>query len=190
MRGPGYYIINGITLYRLLVVPVLIYLIISNDPDTFKWLLPVSFFTDLIDGYLARRFKVTSILGSRLDSIADDLTIVSAIVGILVFKYWFVKQEIVLIAVMLVLYVIQTVYALAKYGNISSFHTYTAKVAAIFQGMFFILLFLLNEPLMWLFYAAVAMTIADLVEEIMLVYMLPGWEANVKGIYWVWKKKS
>ena len=67
--------VNSITLYRLLASLLLLYFIVINDLFTFKWLLLVSFFTDAIDGFLARKFKVTTVMGSKFDSIADDLTV-------------------------------------------------------------------------------------------------------------------
>src|SRR5437763_15519144 len=88
----SYYIVNSITVYRIIAAPVLIYLVFKGRTDLFKWLLAFSFFTDLVDGYLARKFKATSILGVKLDSIADDLTIVAAIVGLFVLKLDFVKE--------------------------------------------------------------------------------------------------
>jgi hypothetical protein len=49
--------VNAVTVYRILAAPVLLILIWKNEYDLFKWLLVVSFFTDAIDGYLARYFK-------------------------------------------------------------------------------------------------------------------------------------
>lgn len=95
MKKGSYYIINGITLYRLVAAPVLVLLIFTHQVNVFKWLLAISFFTDLIDGWLARRFKATSILGARLDSIADDLTIVAGMVAVVVLKPEFLKQQMV-----------------------------------------------------------------------------------------------
>ena len=152
-------------------------------------MLAISFFTDLIDGFLARRYKVTSIFGSRMDSIADDLTFLSAIIAIFVFKVSFIQENIWAIGILLGLYLGQTMFALIKYHKITSFHTYLAKTAAIFQGVFLILLFYLESPPYILFYLACALTIIDLIEEIILVYLLPIWKADIKGIYWVYKRK-
>lgn len=190
MHNRSYYIINGITLYRLAAAPILIFLVFNNNPVLFSWLLPFSFFTDLIDGYLARRYKALSILGSRLDSIADDLTVVAAIIGLFILKPEFIREEKVLVMVLLVLFTLQNIFALIKYHKITSFHTYAAKTAAILQGTFFILIFLLKEPVFILFYAAAIVTAIDLIEEIILVFLLPKWEANVKGFYWVMKRKK
>lgn len=190
MHKPGYYIINGITVYRLLAAPVLVFLVFSGNVDVFKWMLAFSFFTDLIDGFLARKYKVTSIFGSRLDSIADDLTILAAIVGLFVLKKAFIKEELILIGLMFFLFLIQNMLALLKYHKITSFHTYSAKLAAILQGLFLIFIFLLPEPVYILFYAAAAVTIIDLLEEIILVILLPKWQSDVKGLYWVLKKNE
>jgi CDP-diacylglycerol--glycerol-3-phosphate 3-phosphatidyltransferase len=188
MKKDSYYIVNGITLYRLMAAPVLVWLIFTHQVNVFKWLLAISFFTDLIDGWLARRFKATSILGARLDSIADDLTVVAGMVAVVVLKPAFLKQQMVFFIILFALFLIQIMLALLRYGKVSSFHTYSAKFAALMQGSFFILLFFLPQPLEIVFYIAFGVTLIDLVEEIILVMILPQWEANVKGLYWVKKR--
>lgn len=39
-------------------------------------------------------------------------------------------------------------------------------------------------------YTAIGITILELIEETILVMLLPKWEVNVKGIYWALKKKQ
>jgi len=153
-------------------------------------MLAISFVTDFIDGFLARKFGVASAFGSFLDSIADDLTILAAIIGVFVLKSQFINDNIVIVSVLLLLDVFQTIFALIKYRKISSFHTYLAKVAAIFQGAFLILIFFLAQPFYLLFYVAAIFTALDLIEEIILVIILRKWEANVKGLYWIFRKKT
>lgn len=189
-RPRAFYIVNAITIYRLAATPVLFFLIFTKNIEVFKWLLPFSFFTDLIDGYLARKLKVISALGSRLDSIADDLTMAAAITGAVLFYPFFIRQHILIIAVMLVLYLTQFGLAFTRYKRITEYHTYIAKGAAILQGTFLILLFLLQRPLEPLFYAASFATILDLMEEIVLVVLLPHWQSNVGGLYWFFKKNK
>ncbi|HET9055383.1 MAG TPA: CDP-alcohol phosphatidyltransferase family protein [Chitinophagaceae bacterium] len=187
---PAYYAVNGITLFRVIAAPFLLVLLLTDNYNCFKWLLGINFFTDLIDGYLARRYKVTSIAGAKLDSIGDDLTIVAAIVGLFVTKPAFIKQHLTLIVIAFSLFLIQTGYALIRYGKITSFHTYLAKTAAILQGVFFLVFFFIDSSITILFYAAVSVTMLELVEEIILVSILPKWEANIKGLPWVIKNKK
>lgn len=190
MNKSCYYIVNGITLYRLGIAPVLIWLIFTHQVPVFKWLLAFSFFTDLIDGWLARTCGVMSVLGARLDSAADDLTIVAGIVAVVVLKPEFIKQQAAFIIILVALFLIQNVLAFLRYRKITSFHTWLAKWAALMQGMFLILLFFLPHPVVIIFYIAFAATVTDLLEEIVLVIILPEWKANVKGLYWVLKKEG
>lgn len=188
MKKSIYYVVNGITLYRLLAAPVLLYFVIAGRIEVFKWLLAVSFLTDAVDGYMARRFRVTSTQGSKLDSVADDLTVVVAIIGLILLRPGFIREQYAVIIPLLVLYIGQTTLALVRYGKISSFHTYLAKGAAVLQGVFLVLAFF-AEPIVPLFYAVALLTAIDLLEEAVLVVLLPRWQVNVKGLYWVWKKK-
>jgi len=186
----AWYIINGITLYRIIAAPILLIFLFTKQHDIFKWLLTVSFFTDLIDGYLARKFKVNSILGTRLDSIGDDLTVLVGLIALFVLKLEFIKQHIIILIILLALFLVQTTYAFIRYRKMTNFHTYLAKTAALLQDVFLILVFFTEEPSLILFYAATIVTMLELTEEIILVNSLPQWKANVKGIYWVLKNKD
>jgi len=184
----AWYVINGITLYRVIAAPFLLVLLFTKHYEIFKWLLGVSFFTDMIDGYLARKFKVTSILGTKLDSIGDDLTVLVGLIALFVLKLEFIKQHIIILIILLALFLVQTTYAFIRYRKMTNFHTYLAKTAALLQGVFLILVFFTEEPSLILFYAATIVTMLELTEEIILVNSLPQWKANVKGIYWVLKQ--
>jgi cardiolipin synthase len=190
MKSPIYFIVNGITLWRILIAPLVFFLAFSQQMDLFKWFLAVSFLTDAVDGYLARRYGVTSKRGAILDSIGDDLTVGAAIAGIIVFKMDFIRQELPLLLIMVVLYMVQLCIALVRYGKMTGFHTWFAKAAAILQGIFLLLLFFLPRPVYIIFYIMTSVTILDLVEEIAIVLLLSQWEANVKGLYWVIKRKQ
>ena len=186
----AYYMINGITLYRIITAPLLVVLLFKGEQELFKWLLGVSFFTDLIDGVLARTFKVTSILGTRLDSIGDDLTVLVAILGLGVLQPRFFIEQWTILVPLGILFLLQTGFALYRYGKITSFHTYLAKLAALAQG-FFLLSFFFFETINYpLFYSAAFITIAELAEEIIIVWVLPQWKSNVRGLWWVLQKKQ
>jgi cardiolipin synthase len=187
MEKNSYYIINSITLYRLLAAPFLLYLIFTHQENLFKWLLGVSFFTDAIDGFLARKYRVTSIMGAKLDSIADDFTVMVGVIGLFVLKPQFINNEIIWLAIIFVLFLVQIILALVRYGALTSYHTWLAKLAAICQGIFLILSFFMPEPNRALFYIAIAITGLELVEEIVLTLLIPKWRANVKGLYWFLK---
>jgi cardiolipin synthase len=175
-RPFAYYMINGITVYRIAAAPVMMALLFYGPPTWFKWLVGLSFFTDLIDGVLARKFRVNSALGARLDSIGDDLTVLITTAGL------FMKRP-------ELLFLIQTGLALYRYGRISSFHTRLAKLAALAQGLFILSFYFFDTVNYPLFYAAVSITLLELIEEIVLVYWFKEWTTDVKGLIWVWKKQ-
>lgn len=190
MKSSAFYLVNTITIYRVVSAPLLVFLILNNRIDLFKWLLGVSFFTDLIDGQLARKYKVASRFGAYIDSIGDDLTVLAGIAGVYFFRPEFLREQKIWIMIMLALFFLQIVLALIRYRRISSFHTFFAKLAALLQGSFLILLFFLEEPFMALFYLAAVVTILDLIEEIVLVFLLKEWRSNVKGLYWILREGS
>jgi len=186
----AWYVINGITFYRIIAAPLLLVLLYTGHYDLFKWLLGVSFFTDLIDGWLARKFKVTSVLGARLDSIGDDLTILVGIIALFVIMPDFIWQQRIFLIILAVLFLIQTSFALIRYGRITSFHTWLAKTAALLQGLFLLVTFFWGKPQMILFYSAMIITALELIEEILLVGSLKNWETNVKSIFVVLKRRK
>lgn len=183
-------IINLITLYRTVTFPLLIFLVLTEHLVAFKWLLLASFFTDAIDGYLARRYNATSVLGAKLDSIGDDLTVLAAMVGLLVTQFDFIKSELALFIFLFGLFLIQLTSALMKYKKITSFHTYLAKIAAVVTAIFLLSAFFLEKISYPLFYAAYGITAIELIEETIMVFLIPRWKANVKGVYWALREKG
>ncbi len=178
-------LVNLITLYRIVTAPLLLFLVITGYMDIFKWLLVLSFLTDAIDGILARKLNAVSILGARLDSIGDDLTFAVAVIGLAITRPDFIMEQWLIISILLLLFFIQLFAALYRYGKISSFHTYLAKIAAILQAIFLMASFFFSEIPYTLFYVACAFTAIDLLEEIILVKIIPEWRTDVKGLYWV-----
>jgi len=172
--------------YRILAVPLLIALIWLGDRTLFTWFLLISYSTDVIDGYLARKLKISSARGSQLDSIGDQITLVVGLIGLLVFENEFIKTNYILILIAFLPYILQMLIAFYKYGKATAFHTYLAKSSAVLQGVF-ILFTLFFAPVYRLFYLMIIIGVLETIEEITLIYMYDKWVDNVKGIYWALK---
>jgi CDP-diacylglycerol--glycerol-3-phosphate 3-phosphatidyltransferase len=179
-------IADWFSLYRILAVPLLAVLLWFGERQWFTWFLLISYSTDAIDGFLARKLKISSARGSQLDSMGDQITFVMGLLGLWVFENPFMKEYLLLILVAFVPYLIQMVIAFKKYGKTTAFHTYLAKLSALLQGVF-ILWTLFFGPIYWLFYLMIILGILETIEEITLIFMYDTWVEDVKGIYWALK---
>jgi CDP-diacylglycerol---glycerol-3-phosphate 3-phosphatidyltransferase len=74
---------NAITMIRLSIIPFLFLLLLSPD-QTWSLVMAIAFvvisLTDLLDGYVARRYQIVTTMGKFLDPIADKLVINTAMI--------------------------------------------------------------------------------------------------------------
>jgi cardiolipin synthase (CMP-forming) len=80
MSRSGLNLPNLITLGRLLVVPVAIWLILKTRYGAAFWLFVAAGVSDGLDGFIAKHFNRRTRLGALLDPIADKTLLVSAYV--------------------------------------------------------------------------------------------------------------
>ena len=80
--GRGLSIPNLITLGRILLVPVVVWAIISGEMSIAFLLFLAAGISDAVDGFLAKRFHMSSELGAYLDPLADKALIVSIYVSL------------------------------------------------------------------------------------------------------------
>jgi cardiolipin synthase len=77
---------NLITIGRLFLVPLAIWLIVSRDYVGAFWVFILAGVSDAVDGFLARQFNMRSVLGSYLDPLADKALLVSIYVTLAVIR--------------------------------------------------------------------------------------------------------
>jgi len=74
---------NALTLSRIFVVPILVAVLLTKyDPWIAATIFMAASFTDLLDGYLARKRGQVTTLGVLLDPVADKLLISSAFISL------------------------------------------------------------------------------------------------------------
>lgn len=76
----GAHLPNLVSLARLGLAPVILWLVLESRYGEAFWLLLVAGVTDAIDGVLARMLKAQSFLGTMLDPIADKVLLVGLFV--------------------------------------------------------------------------------------------------------------
>lgn len=155
------YIPNIISISRMFVSLSL--LLCTSFSTAFYIIYIGSGVSDIIDGYLARKWKVESELGSLLDSIADTIFIF-----VMLYMYIFVipmRDNIFFIAIIvLAIKLLSIMVGYLKYHTYASLHTYANKVTGF-------LLFLL--PLVTSFDILIILlcvvTIYAAIEELIIV---------------------
>jgi phosphatidylglycerophosphate synthase len=173
---------------RALAVPVLLVLAFLGRETAFTWVLIPALLSDIFDGWIARAFGLESTLGAKLDSVADSLMLFVFVYGIWVFHPEVIREHAWLCGTAVGLWVLEDVLALARYGRLSSFHTYLSKVVANLLGFFIGWLFLFGfEP--WMLYLAAGTSIIASLEELALLRVLPVWRADVRGLWWVLRER-
>ena len=173
---------------RLLAVPALAVLAWLGHERAFTWVLIPALLSDIADGLIARLFGLESRLGAVLDSVADTGLMFVSVYGIWTFYPEVLREHAWLCGTAVGLWLLEDLLALARYGRLSSFHTYLSKIVANVLGAFIGWLFLFGfEP--WLLYLAAGMSIVASLEELALLAVLPTWRADVRGLWWVLREE-
>ena len=126
---------NLLSFFRLLMVPVFLYLILVGYDLLALVVLVVSTATDFFDGLIARRFGQISRLGQLLDPAADRLFIFVTLVGLAVrniLPWWVVAA---IIGRDLLLLLIGVVLANVGYGPLPVHHLGKTATFCLFWGL-------------------------------------------------------
>ena len=136
---------NQITAARLALVPLLWVVAIFNRPVLLGVGVAVAGATDVLDGWLSRRWHQTSEFGSRMDSVADHLLAISVTLWLVLLRpFFFREQKWALIAwsafALLVLAV-----SWVRFRRFVDLHLYSAKAAVFLSFCFGIPLLVLGR---------------------------------------------
>jgi phosphatidylglycerophosphate synthase len=180
---------NLLSLYRILIFPFVLWLIISGREQLFSVFITISFLTDILDGWIARAFHLQTRIGARLDSWADLGTYILAFLAIYLFKWQEISEHKFMIIVFAGVMAISYLLVFTKFKGLIGLHTYMFKLTGYLQGAFIISLFLWGFYLLPYYFCLIWGTLAC-IEEIIIIMLLQEPRSNVKGLYWVLKNKS
>ena len=178
---------NVISFYRLIIFPVILALALSNNEAWFVTLLCISLVSDILDGNIARIFKLQTRFGAALDNLADMGTYFLALLGIFRFRWTEIQPHAWLLYLFLGIFALSYIIAFYRFGKIPGLHLYSAVSAGYIQGIFFFVLFVWGFYA-WMYYVAVGWGAVAYIEKIFVLLRLDDIKSGVKGLYWLRKQ--
>ena len=160
---------NILTIIRFILIPFIYISVLSKHFLIALIIFTVSAITDVLDGYIARKYNYITDIGKLIDPLADKLTQISLLLSLAILKilpWWifaivFVK-ELVLVISASVLYSKKDVVVYSKwYGKLATTLFYLAIVCSLIMNQFNIVMAFRVD--LYLYYLAILATVFALV---------------------------
>jgi phosphatidylglycerophosphate synthase len=172
----------GLTVLRLLLAPVLVWLVYANAPGiAFAAVIFVAFVSDYFDGVVARRVGVASAELRHFDSRADMVFYATA-----AWSVWRLHSDLVRsIAIsgltIIGLDVVRHLFDFAKFGSDAAYHAWSSKVWGLSLALALVLLmgFGVSRPFVGI---TVILGLIAQVEGLLISVVLPVWTHDVPTV--------
>lgn len=155
---------NVITCFRLVLSPILF--LVEPWSISFFVIYFICGLTDICDGYLARKWNVSSKYGAFLDSIADFIffiILLTIFISILEWKRWML----IWIGIIAVIRGLSVLIGASKFHTIAFIHTYGNKLAGVLVICFPVLLSVVGLTITVILICTVA--IISAIEELIIM---------------------
>ena len=136
---------NFMSLFRLVLVPFIVWIYVRGSYDVAAVLVLVSAVTDILDGVIARKFNMVSDLGKVLDPICDKLTHLALLVC-LITRYFYIWMLLVLLTVKELTMGILGTIAIKRRETVHSARWYGKLCTVIFEGSMILLMLFPGIP--------------------------------------------
>lgn len=169
---------NIITVSRILLSFVLLFL--QPFELWFMIIYCICGLTDILDGFVARKFNMTSQLGATLDSLADFVFICIMLIvflPVIDFESWMI----IWLAVIMVIRFISIIVGYVRYHQLSFLHTYLNKLSGLIIFCFPFFYELTNLNITFTIIAGIA-TISGL-EELLINFTSENLNKDRKSIF-------
>jgi CDP-diacylglycerol--glycerol-3-phosphate 3-phosphatidyltransferase len=179
---------NLVSSIRILIAPVLFVFAFQGMENWFLGTLLFSGFTDVADGFLARKFNLITPLGAHLDS-WGDFTIYSTMAAC-AWILWpeITQRELLYYALILFSFLLPALVGLVKFGKLTGYHTWAVKVAVVATFLSYVALY--AELASWPFMLASILCVIAGTEEILITFILREERTDVRSIRAAWQIKK
>lgn len=172
---------NIVSMIRIFMAPVLLVLAYKQQPDIFLLILIFTLFTDVLDGFLARRLQMITELGSHLDSWGDFIIYTTLTIS----AWWLwpeiIKEEIVSVMMIILSFTLPVLFGMVKFHTLTSYHTWSVKAAVFITVISYIVVF--SGWLRWPIYLAAAVSVIAAIEEIMITIIMKHERSDIRSVY-------
>lgn len=174
-----------ITALRIYLLPLLWFFALFDLSIHLGIGLIIAVFSDVLDGFVARRLKQANDMFSKFDSIADMFLTVS-VVGWLVILRWEIFVDHPYISLITFgLFVTRIMISLLKFKHLAYLHLSMAKLGGLVQAIFVIHSFLWGGYHQGLFFMASSLFILAVLEEVVVILIHPTLEGPIVSIFQV-----
>ncbi|MCW9012400.1 MAG: CDP-alcohol phosphatidyltransferase family protein [Gammaproteobacteria bacterium] len=172
---------NLVSFIRILMAPVLLVLAINQQALWFLVVLVFAEFTDVLDGFLARYLNQITDLGSHLDSWGDFFIYSMLAIGAWILWPDIIQQQLVYFFIIIISFTVPVLIGLIKFHTLTSYHTWSVKLAVAVTVIAYILLF--SGILEWPFKLAAFLCAYAAVEEIAITLVMNHQRVDVRSIW-------
>ncbi len=172
---------NLVSFFRILLAPVLLYLALIQQPGWFIAVLLFAEFTDVLDGFLARRLNQITRMGSHLDSWGDF--IIYSTIAFCAWLLWpeVLQRELLYVGVIVFSFTVPALWGLIKFHRFTSYHTWSVKVAVLVTVISYILVF--SGIFEWPLRVAALFCLYAAMEEIAITLVIRHEHVDVRSIW-------
>ena len=170
---------NMISISRIVLSPLMYYLW-ENKLMLFSLIVVIGF-TDIFDGYIARKLRKQTILGAWLDSIADFVFFVAFIVFAVIFDTEHVVELKYFIVMIVMIKMVSAITGLIKFKRPGFLHTIGNKITVIIIIIGLCIFVLFQNAL--IVKIGLYISILSASEEFMILLIGNKYEPNMKGIW-------
>jgi phosphatidylglycerophosphate synthase len=175
---------------RLLLIPAIWFAALLGNGRLVGVGLLVAGATDFFDGYVARRLGQESAAGARLDSLADNVLLISAMAWIELLHPEILRDNTTLVVATFGFYVASLSAGMIKFHQLGNLHLYSSRVAggALYSFAVITLLVGAYEPLLlWLATGAFMVSSA---ETLVGQLLLSGVDENMGSIFLAARRRA
>jgi len=163
------------------MAPVLLWLAYSQQAGIYFIVLIFTLFTDVLDGFLARRLNMITELGSHLDSWGDF--IIYTTLAIAAWWLWpeIIREEMISVLLIILSFVLPVIIGLIKFHTLTSYHTWSVKLAVFITLVSYVVVFL--DWQRWPIYLAASVSVIAAIEEVLITFIMKHEHADVRSVW-------